>query len=236
MQKSITIFCFVLILFFSCGLKKKSLTCSEILNSYDQLQLKIKDVSFSDSIYDVLQKIKQKDSGCIYVNLLLAEIFKEKQKYFDAIKEYRLAIRKENLNIYAIYNLGRIYYLINNYDSAISCFRFSLKLKGGNGFIFEKNKDYNKVLGISSIDVSYGDIIFSNAKASYFGKYYIDANNEFKYCIANNINLSESYYFLGLIYLKIDEFKDACRYFKMAKENGNSDVDSLLDKYCKALL
>lgn len=228
-------FSFLLLLFLSCSKKEKTLTCSGVMKEYDNYKLKIKDLPYADSLYNVLQGAKKNDSGCIYLNLLSAEILSMKKKYNDAIKEYRAVIRKENSNVFAIYNLGRIYFLVNNYDSAISCFRFSLRLKGGNGYVFEKTDEFTKVIGVSNFEVSYKDIIFNNAKASYYGEYFYDANNEFKYCIENNIHLNESYYFLGLIYSKINEFGEACKYFKLAKENGNTEMDSLIKRLCNSI-
>ena len=44
---------------------------------------------------------------------------------------------------------------------------------------------------------------------------------------------AEGYRLIGVAYLQLKQNAEACEYFNKAKELGDTNVDTLIDKYCK---
>ena len=59
-----------------------------------------------------------------------------------------------------------------------------------------------------------------------------DAVKAFDTSISLNSNYSNSYYYLGLIYLKLKNDKKACKNFSIAASLNNFDAINVKKKYC----
>lgn len=53
------------------------------------------------------------------------------------------------------------------------------------------------------------------------------------FCIENNHNLRDSYYYRARTYLKSDMLTQACADLEMAELYGEKDATETLDKYCR---
>ena len=61
---------------------------------------------------------------------------------------------------------------------------------------------------------------------------FLDAIKSYKTSISLNSNNSEPYYFLGMIYLKMKNDKNACKNFAMSASLDNIEAKEVMKRYC----
>ena len=80
-------------------------------------------------------------------------------------------------------------------------------------------------------NIIYICIVFGGRSLQYQGNFG-DAVKAFDTSISLNSNFSDSYYYLGLIYLKLKNDKKACKNFSIAASLNNFDAINVKKKYC----
>jgi len=233
MNKSYRRLFLLVFIYVSCNeISEYPSSCENIKNKYDSYLLKSSEDNYRREVLKNLEKIEKKDNRCIYSSLLGAELLLLQYDTSAAKSKFINVITKDDKNVYALFNLGKIYLHQGGYDSAIKCFRYAARLKSGNGVIIDRTNEFSKIVNESNFYIAYSEIIFNNALASYHAGYLFDANHEFKYCINNKKRLGESYYYLGLIFSKIDSLDNACSYMQLSKSHGYGDADIFLQRLC----
>lgn len=230
---------FYIIIFISCtslyACKKSKnypTSCSQVTDNYHSFLVKAKDTTYKSKLLQSLIDISIDNPSCEHAYMLSCDI----QLYFKNYQEAKgflyKALTVNSQNVYTLFNLGKVYSYEKKYDSAIYFFKYAAKLKSNNGVVVQKTNEFYETTEQAVFDVEYFEIIFNNALASYHAHYLLDANNEFEYCIRNNKKLKESYFFLGLIYLEIQQYEKVCKNMLLAKENGNLEAEVYITKYC----
>lgn len=220
---------------FACNKSKTyPLSCSQVANKYQSYLEKAKDTAYKIGLLQSLRDISVDIPTCEQAYILSFDIHLLVKDYEEAKKSLFKAISINSQNVYSLFNLGKIYSLEKNYDSAIYFFRNAGTLKSQNGVIVEKTNELYEISDQPNFNIEYTEILFNNALASYHANYLLDANNEFEYCIRNKKKLKEAYFYLGLIYLEIQRYEKVCSNMQLAKENGNPAADMYISKYCKS--
>ncbi len=220
---------------FACNNSKTyPLSCLQVENNYYSYLEKAKDTAYKIGLLQSLRDISIDNPACEQIYILSFDIHLLIKDYEEAKKSLFKAISINSLNVYTLFNLGKLYSLEKNYDSAIHFFRVAGKLKSQNGVIVEKTNELYEISDQPNFNIEYTEILFNNALASYYANYLLDANNEFEYCIRNKKKLKEAYFYLGLIYLEIQRYEKVCSNMQLAKENGNPDAEMYISKYCKS--
>jgi tetratricopeptide (TPR) repeat protein len=223
----------------SCDNKnKKSWSCEVVSKNFNLHYTSIKDSLYSLNLLGSINENKEKLKNCVASQILVSKAYSFLGNKIEAKVNLLSVLNRSPRNVLARFNLARIHLLEGMYDSAIINFKVAAKLKSRNGVIVEITDDARKIsesLEYPNFDVEYTEIIYNNAIASFNGRYWLDANYEFQYCISNNKNLKESYFYLGLIQLELLNKDLACKYFEQSSKKGNSSGDSVLKLHCANL-
>jgi tetratricopeptide (TPR) repeat protein len=142
-------------------------------------------------------------------------------------------LKLDSTNTLALYNLGVTLGNLTRYKESINAFNKAVQTKGGevltmdyepNSFV-DENYHMNDV-SIADIKLERGIVYY---KADSVRKAYFDLT----YCIENNHQLKDSYYFRALTYLKSDMQIQACEDLKLAELHGEKDATELRGRYCR---
>ena len=181
--------------------------------------------------------------SCIKEESRTADNYYENNNYAKAIRLYNEVIKLKPNDTKSIYRRGRSYEELKKYDLAFMDYKKVLELdnKNSNATLsiaihHIRNSNYklaemysNKVIKTNS-DLHQGYFILGRS-LQYQGKF-LDAIKAFNTSISINNNYSNSYYYLGLIYLKLKDDKKACKNFSIAVSLRNEDAIKVKKKYC----
>jgi tetratricopeptide (TPR) repeat protein len=172
-------------------------------------------------------------SACVNSELLLGDLFFYSGDLGQARFYYLAALNYARQNVYAVFNLGRVYLAEQKYDSASVYFSYAESLKTNGNFVIDRTKELEAVTGKSTFDIEYKEIVFNDAMASFYSKKFDDAIRKFDYCISSvQRNDPELLLYRGLTYLELKDLQKACSDFKEATENGSEEAYKLSEKYC----
>mgnify|MGYP003325844659 FL=1 len=76
------------------------------------------------------------------------------------------------------------------------------------------------------------DAYFLLGRSQQYQGLFLDAIKSYKTSISLNSNNSEPYYFLGMIYLKMKNDKNACKNFAMSASLDNIEAKEVMKRYC----
>ncbi|MEO6611664.1 MAG: hypothetical protein ABIT05_10205 [Chitinophagaceae bacterium] len=216
--------------FITCSHKRGSriFSCKRVPEQYFNL---LKDTGNSEALHNTigdLNRIIAESSGCSTAYMLLGDIYLSSNEYNLAENNFRYSLKIKGDNIYSIFRMGILFLNRGINDSAVRYFDLAERMKNKNGFVIDDTHEFEDVTGIPSFDIEYSKIIFNRAIANYRAGNYLNSMYDLNYCIKHNILANETYFYRGLVHLKIDDFERACSDFNSAKLYGNDKASKFL--------
>ena len=166
------------------------------------------------------------------------------KRYEEAIIVYTEGLKLNPNDTKSLYRRGRSYEEIKLYDMAVSDYKKILDIDKKNinallslaiNSIRNKNyivaESYSKNAIKINPDLDQAHLILGRS-LQYQGLF-PDAMKSFKTSVSLNSNNSDSYYYMGLIYLKLDDSRNACKNFTTSASLENTKAINLLKKYCQ---
>ncbi|MCF8297417.1 MAG: hypothetical protein K9J13_07750 [Saprospiraceae bacterium] len=180
----------------------------------------------------LLNKALEKDPRNIYALINRGVDKSILEDYRGAIIDYSTIIEIDSANTLAYLNRGKNKKRLDDFQGAIEDFEKAIKTKGCEQIYFNSVENSFVETGFE-FDVKMEEIRYERGIA----RYYIDslqtAFKDFDFCIQKNFELSESYYWRGVIYLAYDMKTEACEDLKISSELGDKNAIELMEKYCK---
>ena len=224
--------CFVLLFnaIYSCNrAESKKENCAESISAF------YKKLDDSKSLADTLKELKvfenlSNEEFCLKGLITKAEIY-DLINIPNKAKEYCIKILNvDSLNIWALSEIGILYYDNKFYDSSVFYLRKALRLKTNSGYVIDIDNELNQYT--KSPDVSSNEIIYFLALNYYYAGKFTEALNYLNYCIKYNFKIKDVYLYRGAIYYEEKQFDKGCSDFSFAKILGNEKADSYIEKYC----
>lgn len=153
-------------------------------------------------------------------------------KYKGAIDDYSKVIELDPDNSLALLNRGKNKERLEDHKGAIADFDKAINTKGNELIYVDKVEDPYVETGFE-YDVKIEEIRFERGIAYYKIGNLKKAFDDFSFVIRKDYNLSDCYYWRGLIYLSYKMKDEGCKDLSKAMELGDPDAKDLLDKYCK---
>ncbi len=173
----------------------------------------------------------------------------DRNKYYKAIKYYRLALSIDPVYVDALDNIAVCFRRIGELDSAIIYYEKSLEIIPNNklalnnlGLVFNRKgefnnaiKVYNKIVSIDSLNANgYYGLAQSYLNINQYDNTIINGLKAYNLWKDNNsLYASDALYFVGYGYKYKDDLDNALRYFKMSAKIGNIYSKQLLKKLSK---
>ena len=130
--------------------------------------------------------------------------------YDKAEKDYKKILDIDNKNVNAMLSLSVHYIRNKSYLNAESYAKRATKLN-------PDSDDAHLLLG----------------RSQQYQGLFTDAIKSFKTSISLNSDNSDSYYYLGLIYLRLEDSRNACKNLAISSSLENSKAKKVLRDYCK---
>lgn len=218
-----TIFLFP-VLFMCCNQKTHFVsTCRQINKKYYSLLKDTQDRQKTFQIIEEINAVIRKNRYCNDAYLLLGDIYLSKGEYEQAKKNFFHVLENDSENIYSIFKIGILFQKMGFNDSAVQYFDWAEKIKNTNGFVYDIDNEFEEMTDFNSHDVKYSKIIFNKGIANYFKGDFLNSMYDLNYCIKHEVILDETYFYRGLIYLRIKDSIRACSDFRSAQFYGNSN-------------
>jgi tetratricopeptide (TPR) repeat protein len=163
-------------------------------------------------------------------------------KRADGISDYEKILSFDSGNTLALFNIGINYQELAKYEKAISFFTRALNSDGvsfvipnsdGGYLIMRANIDFDPLDNDMDFEVTKSEIEFSRGINYLFNEQYDYAIVDFENTIKANYDRVNSYFFLGEIYLKKDNFEKACKNYTLSANLGDLDAKEKLKKHCE---
>jgi len=209
-------------------------TCQEFNNSYSLILKDISNRSDTAVLIKKLSTIINNSKGCVDAYLTRGDLYLSVDSLKLAEKDYFMALHLDNNNTYSFYQLGILYHLVNNEDSATYFFKKSLNTKTTENKVVIDYNEINKELSTDNdkYDIPYDEIIYQMAKSYYYKREMNKAIENFNICIQDNYMLDHVFLYRGAVYYEMGRKELACQDFFKAKGLGNQEVDNYIKKYC----
>ena len=223
---------FVFVLMAGCGQETKD-NCSAFRKKYPEALRAVFGKADTAFLIRTLADIITSDSFCIDPYLTRGDLFWYLDSTHQAKADYLKAISLSRNNVYAQYRMGLVYYYDDKFDSAIHFFQQAIDSKTHNGAVVDY-PDYREGLGSdeNKYDIAYAEIIYKQAISFYYKGAFIEAKQNFGFCIERHYMLSDSYLYRGAILLEMNDKKSACQDFENAKKNRSKLANEYLENYC----
>jgi len=223
----ITIFAF----FYSCRIRKEK--CSGFYGEYQSIVAKMHGDEDTAILIHTLDKIVLEDPRCIDALLTRGDLLFTKDSLVRAMSDFKRVLFIDTGNIYATYQLGMIYELKEEYDSAISFFQKAINKKSiDNGMMDYPDNLKGLSTNKSKYDIESAELMYRQGISFYYKKDIQNAYDNFSFCILHGYMLDKAYLYRGSLYFQAKQKKKGCEDFLEAKKLGNEDADIYLKKYC----
>jgi tetratricopeptide (TPR) repeat protein len=178
-----------------------------------------------------------KHSECVDALLTRGDILLQSNQIKDSKLDFQNALETDTANTYAMYRIGLIYSLGDEYDSSIIFFEKAISQKSYKSVIIDYPNgsvaDQKKI----KYDVDYTQLAFALGRAYYFKENASNADilkalRYFTQCIQDKFELGDCFLYRGTIYLSSHKAKEACQGFNEAIRNGNISAQEYLTRYC----
>jgi len=190
-----------------------------------------KDVNKNANIKKIVAEVLKNDTTCIEALLLRADILVNENQINLAKRDYSSVSRLSYSNVYALYKLGLLCIMQDDYKSAFMYFDKALNLKNKNG-VFVDNLNHIDKASIN-YDVETIELVYQLAVCSYYLGKLKTALNYFNLCISQNYDLSQAYLYRGAVKLESGNKSEGCDDLFHAQQLGNANASEYILKYCK---
>jgi Tfp pilus assembly protein PilF len=215
------------LIFNSCNQSTTKDPCSLFKREYN----KVAKGSDTSVLLATLNSIISKHIKCIDAYLTRGDIYINTNSLSAADKDFHAALKLDEENIYALYQLGIISYLKNDYSSSIFYLKSAMTKKENEGIIIDFKTD-NQELSANKYDIESVEIAYQLGLAYYYNQEPENAFQSFTYCVENHYNLSDVYLYRGAVYLELKENSKACTDFSKSIDLGNKLAGEYQKKYC----
>ena len=210
------IFILTIIILTSCDFKSSS--------DYNSEAEKLEQEGKYKEAITLLDKALKKDTENIYTLISRGVDKSILEDYKGAIEDYTTIIEIDPDNTLAYLNRGKNKKRIEDFQGAIEDFEKAIKTKGGEQIYIDLVENSFIKSGFE-FDVEMEEVRFERGIARYNIDSLEIAFEDFNFCVQKNFELSESYYWRGLIYLAYDMKVEACNDLMKSKELGDPNVD-----------
>jgi tetratricopeptide (TPR) repeat protein len=152
------------------------------------------------------------------------------ENYSSAIEDYNKVISINPKNDLAKFNKAKNLFRLEKYKQSIVIFN-RLFNKNGGGVITITYAD-NPYFEDDPFSVSTEEISFEKGRNNIQLENFSQAFDDFELCIQSGFALDISYYWNGYILCASGNVEDGCRYLTLSKNNGDTEAQGLIDKYC----
>ncbi len=149
---------------------------------------------------------------------------------FGANLDYSEVLKLNQLNDLARYNRAACYYELEDYNSAYRDLERLLLIRGKGGV--QLTSEHYIITDNQLSNLTTEEIVFLHGVVCVELEMVGQAIADFKFCIKNQYNLSESHYWYGFLLVGLNQLDEACVQLKMAQDLGDLDAKELLDNYC----
>ena len=158
------------------------------------------------------------------------------------IIDYKKILEFDSDNTLALYNIGINYQELEKPKKAIEYFTKALNTSGalasftnsyGGTMSLRSNIDFDPLDNDNDFEVHKCEIQFSRGVNYFFNKEYNKAITDFENSIKANYNKASSHFFLGGIYLEMDNLNNACENFTLSANLGDLNAKEKLKEYCE---
>lgn len=227
-KKTVPLLFIALLILLSCNLSGPRDSCKSFDSIYSQM---LKSGIDTQALVRRLDDFITNEPKCIDAFLTRGDIYIELDNLGMAKRDYDYVLRLDMDNVYALYQLGIIASLTNEYDSVIYYLERAMKLKKTNGIIIDFKTD-NPSISAYKYDIEATHILYLLGLAYYYKNDIGNAFDKFDYCIKHQYLLSSSYLYRGALYLALKQKENACEDFKRSAELGDSQAVVYQKKYC----
>ena len=198
--------------------------------------------NFNSAVKDLNSVLNIKKEPEIYA--LKGRYLYKLRKYKKAIQNYNLAIQSDftDLNLYL--ELAKAKNMNTDYKEAINDLlyyqRYSQNKDSANYYLgmvyYNMKKYYDAIPYFNSLIAKHpkdGRNYTTRAKIYAETHNYVKSNMDFSMLLDLEPKNTDVYFKMGLNYLKLNEYKNACYYFSKAKDYGSYKAKFKIKKYCR---
>lgn len=233
-MKNIYLFLFIATLHaLSCKESDKD-SCSNEVSRVNEKAQKAKSRIDSLSLLKELEKTISEQPDCIELHFFQGNVLMALNNLSESKKAFSRTFIFDTVSVLPLYKLGLIFQAENNYDSSIYFLSKALYKKSYGKAII----DFNKLEGVEEghnigrYDVPGIEIIYHLAISHYYKHSLLAALKYFNACIDKGYMIGNSYLYRGSINLELNKKDEACTDFNSAKQEGMSEAEVYLNKYC----
>lgn len=204
------------------------LTCKEKINylytSLSKAKIRADTLNALNNLGDFYS-----DTKCLKKEIIKTEIYEKLNMYPEAKKGCFSILSIDTLNIWALSELGFMYYDTNAFDSSIYYLQKAINIKSRDNFLVDLDTTLNKYA--SSPDVPSDEIFYFLGLNYYYQRHLMTSLNYFTYCINDNYRLPDTYFHRGIIYYEMKQNDKSSKDLLKAKSLGNSNAELYINKF-----
>lgn len=149
----------------------------------------------------------------------------------EAIADYDTILSKDATNIMAIYNIANNYFKLEHFKTAITYYSRGLRLSQS---IYMQSTRFDKNNSKADFYIPAGDLHYGRGLAYMYADSLKQSFQDFEYSLASKHFVPESYYWMGIIYLKHGNRNKGCDYLYKSKSFGYAKATESINQYCNA--
>lgn len=143
--------------------------------------------------------------------------------YKGAIRDYQRALEIDSNNTLAYFNIANNYKRLKQFKTSVEYYDKAIGKTGDAILYIDRKGDF---------DVPRHEIYYERAIAYYNLDSLKKSFSDFQYSISNGYMTGDCDQWIGYIYIKSLQQKEACDYFKRALFAGNKTAEEDIKKYC----
>jgi len=182
--------------------------------------------------------------SCITDKTKEGDLYYKNKKYIDAITSYDASLKLDPNNVKSIYRRGRSYEELGIYDKALEDYLKVIEIDKtftsaylSIAIYHHRNSNYIMSESFSKKALKLNNDLFL---AHYWlGRSYhnqgnfIEALKSYNRSISLKNSYPENYHYKGLIYLKLNDSRNACKNFSISQSLNFNESINVLKKYCR---
>jgi hypothetical protein len=226
MVRSIIVSFLVVFLSASCNIHNE-MKFKRLIN---EAKTDISNEQFDRGLKSINEAIKiEPDTMIVYS--IRGELYYLTHKYDLAIKDFKTALSYQSSSQSYFY-IGLNFFNLDQDDSAIYYYNRAIQTMG-TGEIYIEVNPAGPLGGRYTDDVPMEAIRYYRGVSSYLLGRYKDAHLDFRFSVSKNFNVGDSYLYMGIMEIDLENDSLGCKYLKLAVENRGTNAEKYLLEYCK---